>query len=136
MKEVDLTKDADKLLCYQSDAIIDELLALELHFSHIYEGRLVSFCISCLDKHLRLVRKLSQECIDGRCHPEDVWKECNEWADDLIDRLKSGDIKLDEGSDEAFELAQKARDFRKKFEEIVASCGIDKRVNNEDYLYD
>jgi len=118
MEKVDLTKDLQALEYYQADALIDELIVLELHFLHIYEGRLVAFCISCLEKHLRAVRKLSGECEEGRCRPEKLWQDIDEWASNLLQNKEY--LKLKKGSPLAQELSQQARDFRKKLEEIIA----------------
>jgi len=118
MEKVNLTKDLQALEYYQADALIDELIVLELHFLHIYEGRLVAFCISCLEKHLRAVRKLSGECEEGRCKPEKLWQDIDEWASNLLQNKEY--LELKKGSPLAQELSQQARDFRKKLEEIVA----------------
>jgi len=118
MEKVDLTKDLQALEYYQADALIDELIVLELHFLHIYQGRLVAFCISCLEKHIRAVRKLSSECEEGRCRPEKMWQDLDRWAGDLLQSKEY--LKLKKDSPLAQKFYQETRDFRKQLEEIVA----------------
>ena len=118
MKQVDLTKDLEKLEYYQADGLIDELLALEDHFSKIYQGNLVAFCISCLEKHFRLARKLSSECQGGKCRPEKLWDNINKWAGDILSAKEY--MTLEKGDKRAKRWSQEARDFRKELEEVIA----------------
>lgn len=136
MKKVDLTKDIQKLEYYQADAIIDELIVLELHFLHIYQGRLVAFCISCLEKHFRAVRKLSNECEKGRCRPEGSWNDISKWADGFL--VKKEYLTLKTGDEQAKRWSQEARDYRKQMEEIVAKYGgqVVREVSNDMLLED
>lgn len=124
MQEVDLTKDIDKLEYYQADSLIDELLAVEKHLLDIYEGKALAFCIECLaNKHFRLIRKLSEECIGGKCRSEELWKDINKWVGNLLTTKEYETLK--KGDERAKVWAQEARDFRKKLvEEIVAETRI------------
>jgi len=127
MEKVDLTKDLQALEYYQADALIDELIVLELHFLHIYQGRLVAFCISCLEKHIRAVRKLSSECEEGRCKPERMWHDLDRWAGDLLQSKEY--LKLKKDSPLAQKFYQETRDFRKQLEEIIAKYEM---IGNKD----
>ena len=130
MEKVDLTKDREALEYYQADSLIDELLALEDHFSKIYQGNLVAFCISCLSKHFRLARKLSSECQEGRCQPEKLWNDINEWANEFLVTKPYKDLKPKD--ERALKWAQETRDFRKQLEEIVAKYEMFGNKDNDE----
>ena len=118
MEQVNLEKDLEKLEYYQADSIADQLIVLELHLVHIYEGRMVAFCIECLSKHLRAIKVLSSECIEAYCKPESLWTDCAKWASDFMENKLNTDL-LGPKKECTKELASEAREYRKKFGEIL-----------------
>ena len=122
MELVSLEEDMKKLVYYQADATIDQLLALGLHLEHIYEDRMVAFCIDCLGKHLRIIKLLASECVQAYSSPEPAWSHVFEWARDfMVNKLNTK--YLGAKNPETHKLMKETRDHRKKMEQIVRKLG-------------
>jgi len=119
MEEVDLTKDLELLEYHQADELLEQLILIQLHFQRIYEGKLISLCMNCLDKkHFIAVRGLTRECIAAGCRPKPLWEEMNSWANDIL-KNKINSEWLGKKNPKTKQLYEEARNYRKKVEEIL-----------------
>ena len=120
MEQVDLEKDPKKFVEYQADEAYGQLAVIQRHFEWILSGKEVLFCLGCTYKHLQTLAKTCQECLGGACPAQSVWQEMSTWAEKTKDRVMELLRKKEQISkDEARDICQKARDYRKEMEKIL-----------------
>lgn len=92
---------------YTIKRLATNLALLEEHLKEFAQGEKKLFCLDCEIKHTLLTLGFSEECIGFKCEPQDIIKEIKVWAEDLLNKIHSLE------RDEAFKVANQARNFRK-----------------------
>ena len=137
MKNIELTKDTQKLLEYTADEAEKELGAIEGHLARIDKETgdlvIIPFCMECVRKHCGMLIKLSDECLSGQCPTDQVWENMKKWATQLRERFTQM-VKGQEmmSREEAKEVLTESRSFRKEMEKMV--LGKSSEEESEKYL--
>lgn len=119
-ENVDLEKDPKKFVEYQADEAYGQLAVIQRHFEWILAGKEVLFCLGCTYKHFQTLSQTCQECLGGACPAQPVWQEMSSWAEKTKDRvMELLRQKKQISEDEARQICQHARKYRKEMEKIL-----------------
>lgn len=119
---INLEEDIEEFVRYQADKSHEALNGIQGHLETLARGEKIKFCLWCILNHLSDLSGLGTECITASCPAQPIWREMQNWANNYKNKfwemLREKKLPTEQ---EALELAQETRRFRKEMEKIMVS---------------